>query len=190
MYEDYHNSSLCDLLLKRALECPYSIGHAFFWYLKSNLHVVITYERFSLTIEQFCMMCGKYLNHLGVELKVNSLLADVSSQVSILKNEDKVKIKDIKKIAIEMLQQGESLLPERFRLTINNEIICKGFNDKGFNIFSSKKTPLLIELVNSDQSAASIRTIFKNGDDLRQDMLTIQAIRLIDEIWKDNDMDL
>lgn len=56
VYEDYHSSSLCDLLLKRALECPYSIGHAFFWYMKSNLHVIITYERYSLIIEQFCMM--------------------------------------------------------------------------------------------------------------------------------------
>jgi len=53
VHEEYHESSLCDLLLKRSLECPYSIGHAFFWYLKSNLHVVITYERYSLIIEQF-----------------------------------------------------------------------------------------------------------------------------------------
>ena len=65
-----------------------------------------------------------------------------------------------------------------------------GFNLSKFNIFSSKKLPLLIELVNSDEDSFPIRTIFKNGDDLKQDMLTIQAIRLMDEIWKENDLDL
>ena len=50
--------------------------------------------------------------------------------------------------------------------------------------------PLLIELINSDENSFSIKTIFKNGDDLKQDMLTIQAIRLIDEIWKENNLDL
>ena len=40
MYEDYHSSSLWDILLKRGLEWPYSIGHAFFWYMKSNLHIL------------------------------------------------------------------------------------------------------------------------------------------------------
>jgi phosphatidylinositol kinase/protein kinase (PI-3 family) len=50
--------------------------------------------------------------------------------------------------------------------------------------------PLLLELTNGDLNAPPIRTIFKNGDDLRQDMLTLQAIELIDEILKENKIDL
>lgn len=50
--------------------------------------------------------------------------------------------------------------------------------------------PLLLELNNADLNAPPIQTIFKNGDDLRQDMLTLQAIRLIDEIWRENNLDL
>jgi hypothetical protein len=190
VYEDYHSSSLCDLLIKRALECPYRIGHAFFWYLKSNIHVVVTYERYSLVIEQFCMMCGKYLNHLNTEISVNLLLADVSGQVLTLKNDEKMTKKDIKPYAIEMLREGRKQLSSKFRLTINNEIECTGFNLDYFNIFSSKKMPLLLELTNHDCNAEPIQTIFKNGDDLRQDMLTLQAIHLIDEILKENNLDL
>jgi len=135
-------------------------------------------------------MCGKYLYHLTTEIRVNSLLSDVSGQVHTLKRDEKMKIKKIKKMAIEMLKEGESILPPQFRLTIDNEIECIGFNPERFNIFSSKKMPLLLELPNVDTNAPPIRTIFKNGDDLRQDMLTIQAIKLIDEIWKENDLDL
>ena len=32
--------------------------------------------------------------------------------------------------------------------------------------------------------------IFKNGDDLRQDILTLQMIEIMDRIWLDNDLDL
>lgn len=53
LYEDYHQSDLCDLMLRRALENPYTVGHKFFWYMKSNLHVLVSYERYSIIIEQF-----------------------------------------------------------------------------------------------------------------------------------------
>lgn len=69
------------------------------------------------------MMCGKYLKHLTTEIKVNTLLADVSSQVCYLKNNEKYKKKDIKQPAIEMLHEGTKLLPDQFRLTIDNEIL-------------------------------------------------------------------
>lgn len=64
--------------------------------MKSNLHELVSYERYSLIIEQFCMLCGRYLNHLNAELQVNNLLADVSNQVVDLKNNKKQKISTIK----------------------------------------------------------------------------------------------
>lgn len=54
----------------------------------------------------------------------------------------------------------------------------------------SKKLPLWLVFENADQDGADIYTIFKSGDDLRQDMLTLQMIRIMDRFWKDEGLDL
>lgn len=54
----------------------------------------------------------------------------------------------------------------------------------------SKMKPLWMVFSNEDMGAEDTSIIFKNGDDLRQDMLTIQMLRLFDKLWKDEGLDL
>lgn len=50
--------------------------------------------------------------------------------------------------------------------------------------------PLWIVFENSDTYGDDVYIIFKNGDDLRQDMLTLQMLRIMDRIWKRDGLDL
>jgi hypothetical protein len=54
----------------------------------------------------------------------------------------------------------------------------------------SKMRPLWIVFENDDPYGDDIYMIFKNGDDLRQDMLTLQMIRIMDKLWKNEGLDL
>lgn len=48
----------------------------------------------------------------------------------------------------------------------------------------SKMRPLLLEFENVDPTGSDIRIILKIGDDLRQDMFTLQMLRIMDRLWK------
>ncbi|KAF4532330.1 hypothetical protein B566_EDAN003633 [Ephemera danica] len=54
---------------------------------------------------------------------------------------------------------------------------------------SSGMKPLWIVFENDDMHGDDIYIIYKNGDDLRQDMLTLQMLKIMDRLWKLNGLD-
>jgi len=55
---------------------------------------------------------------------------------------------------------------------------------------SSKKVPLWLVFNNADKDAPPIYVIFKSGDDLRQDILTLQLLKIMDNIWLNENLDM
>ncbi|GCC41444.1 hypothetical protein chiPu_0025232, partial [Chiloscyllium punctatum] len=60
-------------------------------------------------------------------------------------------------------------------------------------VMASKKKPLWLEFSCESPDGTPcqpIGIIFKHGDDLRQDMLIIQTLVIMDSIWQQNALDL
>lgn len=72
---------------------------------------------------------------------------------------------------------------------LNPSFRCKAVRADKCKVMDSKMRPLWIVYHNSDINGDDINIIFKNGDDLRQDMLTLQMLRIMDRIWKSHGHD-
>jgi phosphatidylinositol-4,5-bisphosphate 3-kinase len=72
--------------------------------------------------------------------------------------------------------------PPKLVLPLNPRIEVCGLKIDKCKYMDSKKLPLWLVFQNADPQGNDIYVIFKSGDDLRQDMLTLQMIRIMDKV--------
>lgn len=107
-----------------------------------------------------------------------------------MRHKEKLSWDKVKPAAKELLVRARKVLPLLFTFTSEPKVVISDFDYESFTMFTSKKIPLKITGKNHQPGGESIVTLFKNGDDLRQDILTIQMLYLMDKIWLDNELDM
>ncbi|KAL5252680.1 hypothetical protein ACHWQZ_G015451 [Mnemiopsis leidyi] len=191
-YESYLDNSLTRFLLKRAIKNS-RIGHAFFWHLRSEMHQKEFTTRFGLILEAYCRANVSRTEQIWAQHKALELFHGAAK-----------KAKEETKFSEGQTGGGESQVLTQVRQTLSNGnatlLPYQALSNPTFKVRSivieecrvmdSKKKPLWLTCKNHDDLGTPLIEMYKAGDDLRQDSLTLQTIGLMDELWQNENMDL
>ncbi len=190
--EPYLDNELSNFLLRRSL-MNQRIGHFFFWHLRGEMYEPLNSLRCGLLLEAYCR--GLPLNSLRLIVKQVAALEKLEKLTDILKERKDDTQKDRLRFLSSYLKQADYLEAlQNLPNPLNSSLILGNILVDECRIMDSAKRPLWLVWSNPDPMAETScptnAIIFKSGDDLRQDMLTLQVIRIIDLIWRRANLDL
>ncbi|XP_069484495.1 phosphatidylinositol 3-kinase C2 domain-containing subunit gamma [Ambystoma mexicanum] len=179
-------SSLVKLLLTRSLQ-NIRVAHQLYWLLIDALneaHFKSWYQKL-LAALQFCV--GKALNEeFSKEKKLLKILEETAVKVKTAQDSKrqevlKTEINRLEKLFLEI---------KVCRLVLDPALAITGILHNACSYFTSNAFPLKMSFINADPMGKDINVIFKAGDDLRQDMLVLQLVRVMDRIWLQMGLDM
>ncbi|CAF0737287.1 unnamed protein product [Brachionus calyciflorus] len=190
--EPYCDNALSRFLLKRALNSQ-KIGFDLFWNLRSEIKNPKYKFRFGLLLEAYCRsLNSNQLSELIKQIEVVEKLTNLALEIK--SNPDNLSL-------IKSSYLNDTLQRLEYKLTLSNFIShLNRFHYIGLiepdkcKILTSAKRPLYLTWKNGSEYSKYYETyfelIFKHGDDLRQDMLTIQILKLMNILWESEGLDL
>ena len=125
--------------------------------------------------------CGSHRMELGHQMFVMKKLEQVAQAVIL--GDSKESRKEILRARL-----SEIILPDTFKLPLNPHLQVCGIDVSRCRVMESKKKPLWLTLKNTDGS--DVVLMLKVGDDLRQDALILQLLRVMDDLWRREGLDL
>ena len=182
-FENYADSALSRFLLRRALKNMRLIGHIFFWQLQSEVFDVDVRDRFTILLQIYIRNCDDHRVELGHQMFVMKRLENVAETVKTGESKSE-------RLSILKEQLRATVLPKEFQLPLNPHLKVKGIEVEDCKVMESKKKPLWLVMHNCDVEKPNVVLMLKVGDDLRQDILIMQLLRVMDDLWKKEGLDM
>uniref|UniRef100_A0A3Q4HN31 phosphatidylinositol 3-kinase n=1 Tax=Neolamprologus brichardi TaxID=32507 RepID=A0A3Q4HN31_NEOBR len=191
-FEPYHDSALVRFLLKRALR---RIGHFLFWFLRSEIAQSKHYQqRYAVLLEAYLRGCGEnMLVCFSVVFQLRQKLENLQS--SGLPESFRVPYDPGLRAGALLVRSKHinTALQQTLKSEQLSALIRAYFWIEQCKVMASKKKPLWLQFKRADSTTLSkdpIGIIFKDGDDLRQDMLILQILLIMESIWETESLDL
>jgi len=203
-HDCYEASALSCFLLGRSMDSP-RIAHYLYWLLVQNLpgespqnnldamnqcidddYILRSrfHRRNQLMLRSLLAICGERLSsRFLLQNVVCKAMDDVCKSVKVAKDSLKIHVlrQNIENVHY-ILSENSTSLP------LSPGLEVKGVVAKTCNYFNSNTLPLKINFIGPDNTI--IPAIFKVGDDLQQDHLTLQMLRIMEKMWLKEGLDL
>ena len=186
LYETFLVNPLSDFLIERSLINPKLIGNTFFWNSRVSMKNPLFSDRLTIYLLTILMYSGEnFLNDCFNGLYLNDYFEFMTYYVKLKKAEGGESTEHAK-VFLDFF--NNQLKMTDFTFPIDPTYFGTSFGTN-WQVFNSKMLPTKI-VFRAREKDDTMPVIFKIGDDLRQDVLTLQIFNIMDKLWLENNLDL
>ena len=149
-------------------------------------------ERYASLLLAYLKRSPVHVRQLNLQSDMNHFLENAISEIieAAHNGQHGDKLQAFARLRLEKLV-NEKLVDGKSLLCLGSEWETRRLIIKKCKVMNSKQKPLWLVFENGDETrgAKEMYAMYKSGDDLRQDQITLQLLRFMDRLWMTNETD-